>query len=94
MSADHLMKMFVQFKNNSGKIHETYVEVDLLNNRVYFTDPVKKNNDTTDYDDLEQEILAYLRPVDPETPMVPELMQKINDVKSGKYKEKFELGDS
>lgn len=43
-----------------------------------------------DYDDLAQEILAYLRPESPPTPNIPaDVLEKVTKVRSGKYQEAF-----
>ena len=84
ISASNLMKVAVKFSTGFATISMN-VDVDFDENRVYFNLDKEAWKDL-DLDDLEQEILAYLRPVGPEMPKFSsEIFQKIFDVQSGKY---------
>lgn len=85
-SATSVMKMIVTFNKIVDEVSEPviiHVGVDYFNNRVFFEgEPISD----IDYQDLEQEILVYLRPPMLEQPKLnPEMMQKISDVKAGNY---------
>lgn len=85
ISASSLMKMIIKFKDKNDHVYELPFGVDMLNDKIYFEKEIMDYPDI-DYEDLEQEILAYLRPASPESPQFPaDLMQKINDVQFGKY---------
>ena len=85
MSASSLMKMIITFKDGNDRVYELPFGVDMLNNKIYFEKEIMDYPDI-DYEDLEQEILAYLRPDEPEAPVMPvELMKKLDDIKAGKY---------
>lgn len=46
--------------------------------------------DGIDYEDLEQEILAYLRPATVETPVISkDIMDRVRKVRSGEYQSAF-----
>jgi len=85
-SATNVMKMIVTFNKIEDGISEPIivnVGVDYFNDRVFFEGDQIPG---IDYQDLEQEILAYLRPPMIEQPKLnPEMMQRISDVKSGNY---------
>jgi len=83
-SAFSVMNMIIDFNQTDGKLFKTiHVGVDYRNERVFFEgDPIEG----IDYADLEQEILAYLRPQMASSPKIPpEILQRIADAKSGKY---------
>jgi hypothetical protein len=85
-SANSLIKMIVTFNKINDEISEPimiHVGVDYFNERVFFEGDLIEG---VDYQDLEQEILVYLRPPVIEKPRLnPEIMQRISDVKSGNY---------
>ena len=85
-SANSLMKMIVTFNKIEDGDPEPiiiHVGVDYFNDRVFFED---ESIPGVDYQDLEQEILVYLRPPMIEQPKLnPEMMQRISNVKSGNY---------
>lgn len=82
-SATSVIKMIVTFNDVNEVFYEIHVGVDYFNERVFFEgDPIEG----VDYQDLEQEILVYLRPPVIEKPRLnPEMMRRISDVKSGNY---------
>ena len=87
-SATSVMKMIVTFnkiEDESGEPITVPVLVDYFNNRIFYEgDP--KQLDGIDLEDLQEEILAFLRPPLLEQPEIPpELLQRIADVRSGKY---------
>lgn len=79
--------MVVSFSPSKGENEDPVlvnVKVDYFNNRVFFDD---KSMDGVDYEDLEQEILCYLRPSIVEKPeLPPEIMQRISDARNGQYR--------
>lgn len=84
-SATNVMKMIVTFNkiDESSEPIIIHVGVDYFNNQVFFEGDLIPD---VDYQDLEQEILVYLRPPMIEQPRLnPEMMQRISDVKAGNY---------
>lgn len=85
-SATSVMNMIVTFNKIEDGVSEPFVihvGVDYFNNRVFFESITIPD---VDYQDLEQEILCYLRPQMIEQPKLnPEMMQRISDVKAGNY---------
>jgi hypothetical protein len=84
LSATSLINMSVVFQKleNPTDSITIRVSVDYANEKVYFED---KSLDI-DYLELEQEILSSLRPPMYEAPSIPtEVLQKIAEVKMGKY---------
>lgn len=86
-SAVSVMKMIVTLNkaDEPGEPITLPISVDYLNSRVFFEgDP--KQTEGLDLEDLQEEILAFLRPPLLEQPEIPpELLQHIADVRSGKY---------
>lgn len=87
-SAISVMKMIVTFNKageDPGEPVTVPVSVDYLNNRIFY----EGNQDQLagiDLEDLQEEILAFLRPPLLEQPEIPpELLQRIMDVRAGKY---------
>ena len=84
-SAVSVMKMIISFKeaDSTETPKVIHVGVDYRNERVFFEgNPLEG----VDYGDLEQEILAYLRPQMVEPPKIsPEMLQRIADIRAGKY---------
>lgn len=86
MSVANIMKMMIRFADQSDQIHEISVGVDLVNGKVYFDAIPELASANFDFEDLEQEILARVRPTGPELPKFsPEIFQKIMEVKSSNY---------
>lgn len=87
-SATMLVSMAVRFRKTEEQEFETIsVSVDYAQERVFFHGDSKPD---IDYVDLEQEILAYLRPEIPSTPNIPsEIMDRVAKVRSGEYQEAF-----
>lgn len=87
LSASSLIKMLITFKKIDEMVDEPItigVNVDYLNDRIYFDESELLKD--IDKDELEAEILSNLRPPLIEAPeMPPELLQKIQDVRSGSY---------
>lgn len=87
LSASSLIKMLITFKKIDEMVDEPItigVNVDYLNDRIYFDESELLKD--IDKDELEAEILSNLRPPLIEAPeMPPELLQKIQDVRSGNY---------
>lgn len=85
-SATSVMNMIVTFnkiKDGTSEPIRVHVGVDYFNDRVFFEGELYPD---VDYQDLEQEILVYLRPPMVEQPKLnPEMMRRISDVKAGKY---------
>lgn len=81
-SATNVMTMIITFNKGSESIN-VRVGVDYLNERVFFEGTPSPD---IDYEDLEQEILAHLRPdLIPQPVISPEMLQRIKDVKLGNY---------
>lgn len=81
-SATNIMTMIITFNKGSESI-SVRVGVDYLNERVFFEG---ESLPDIDYEDLEQEILAHLRPdLIPQPVISPEMLQRIKDVKLGNY---------
>lgn len=83
-SATTLMRMNVTFNQIDGSDPiSIVVSVDYANDRIFFEgDPIPN----IDYDELQEEILAYLRPPMLEAPELPkDILQRIQEVQSGKY---------
>ena len=84
-SATTVMKMIVTFNKAEDGAEPilVHIGVDYFNNRVFFEgEPLPD----IDYTDLEQEILAYLRPPMLEQPKIPpEMLQRIAEVRAGNY---------
>lgn len=89
LSANVLVPMTVKFRRPDSEEGE-YMTVSVGVN--YAQDEVVFNNrlPDVDYDDLEQEILAYLRPGIPTTPKIPsDIMERVAKVRSGEYQSAF-----
>jgi hypothetical protein len=86
-SSSHIITMMVNFEDNTGNSHTMSVGVDYYMNKVYFLD---KTNDSIDYENLESEILASLRPEEVFVPEIPiELMNRVKEVREGKYDNEY-----
>ena len=94
VAAHTLMPMFVQYRkrfndfNDEDELSATIsVGVNYAQDKIVFNG---ERIDGVDYDDLEQEILAYLRPGIPLAPNIsPEIMDRIAKVRSGEYQAAF-----
>jgi len=87
-SATSVMKMIVTFNktgDDPGEPITVPILVDYFNNRIFY----EGNPDQLvgiDLEDLQEEILAFLRPPLLEQPEIPpELLQRIAEVRAGKY---------
>jgi hypothetical protein len=87
-SATNVMKMLVTFNKIGDEPSEPItvpVLVDYFNNRVFY-EGEPEHLCGIDLEDLQEEILVYLRPPMLEQPKIPpELLQRIADVRAGKY---------
>lgn len=85
-SASSVVRMIVSYtdvETNNPVIIS--VDVDFFSERVYFN-LTESSDSNVDYVDLEQEILAHLRPKFLERPTIPpEMLKRIAEVKSGNY---------
>lgn len=90
VAAHVLVPMTVRFRKLDSEESE-FVTVSVGVN--YAQDQVVFNSERiegVDYDDLEQEILAYLRPGTPSTPNIPaDIMERVAKVRSGEYQAAF-----
>lgn len=89
-AAHILVPMTIRFRKTDEQDFETIsVGVDYAQERVFFNG---EKIPGIDYDDLEQEILAHLRPEAPAAPNIPEMssiMERIAKVRSGEYQAAF-----
>lgn len=87
LSASSLMRMLITFTKIDDVSNEPLtigVNVDYVNDRIYFDENDLLND--IDKEELEAEILSNLRPPLIEAPeMPPEILRKIQEVKSGNY---------
>jgi hypothetical protein len=85
LSAESLVKMIVRLKKDD-EIFSLPVSVDYFNNRVYFEEQFPDSNE------LEQEILSFLRPDVIERPEIPsDVYKHISDIESGNYGPDFKV---
>jgi len=86
-SATSVMKMLVTF-NKVGEESDPVtvpVLVDYFNNRIFYEGEPEQLRGV-DLEDLQEEILVFLRPPMLEQPEIPpEMLQRIADVRAGNY---------
>jgi len=85
-----LVPMMVKFRKSDsedGEFITISVGVNYAQDQIVFNG---SQMDGIDYDDLEQEILSYLRPGVPVTPNIPaDIMDRVSKVRSGEYQSAF-----
>ncbi|RTK97712.1 MAG: hypothetical protein EKK64_00420 [Neisseriaceae bacterium] len=89
-SADPVVPMSINFRNHDGEQIVISVGVNYSQDKIVFNDIKTLQEGSYDIEDLEQEILKFLRPgvVNPPN-LSQDMMEKIKKVQSGKYKEAF-----
>lgn len=87
-SASMVVPMTIAFRKlNDEIVHHVSVLVDYTQEYVSFTGDALPD---VDYDDLEQEILAYLRPGCLPIPMIPKnVLDQVAKVRAGEYQSAF-----
>ena len=71
---------FVDDQNNHRSLH---VGVDHVKNKVYFMD---KSDTSLDYEELEEQIINFIRPEEIEIPEIPtDFLFKANQMRQGRY---------
>lgn len=87
-SAYSIIPMLVNFKQlDSDEIVSVSIAVNYTQDQVVFHGEKIVG---IDYDDLEQEILSYIRPSTIETPKIPvDVLERISKVRSGEYQAAF-----
>ena len=89
ISADPIVPMSINIRDEFGEPTLISVGVNYSQDRVIFND-AKNLKENFDLDDLEQEILKFLRPGIVNHPnLSQDMLDKIQKVRSGNYKEAF-----
>lgn len=87
-AARMVVPMTISFRKlDDDSVYNASALVDYAQERVTFTGDTLPG---VDYDDLEQEILAYLRPDSPPIPNIPKnVLDQVAKVRAGEYQSAF-----